>query len=133
MWDYTCEINFLELFLYFYYSLAKFTWLKIDGVVVCLSFAVNIARFNNVVIIIIKLNLSVISFMSRMRCYVLDILLSSLLGTLFLYLTRQHYRKTVPSAEGNNGVIGSTCKPQYMLPNIYFYNFIHSSNFMLSS
>ena len=119
------------IFILFFF--AKFTSLKIEGVVVRLSFAVNIARFNNFVIIFIKLNLSLFSFMSRMRCYELDILLYSTLGTLFLCLTRQHYRKTVPSAEDNNGGIDSTYKPQYMLPNIYFCNFIHSSNLMLSS
>ena len=48
---------------YFYINFcAKFISLKIDGVVVCVSLAVNIVRFNNVVIIIIKLNLSVFFF-----------------------------------------------------------------------
>jgi hypothetical protein len=31
-----------------------------------------------------------------------NLLLSSPEGTVFLYLTRQHYRKTVPEGEDNN-------------------------------
>ena len=61
--NYTCEIDFLEFFFFsFFFFFEKFTSLKIDGVVVCLSFAVNIARFNNVVITITRGSQEPVSF-----------------------------------------------------------------------
>ena len=45
--------------LYFYIFLARFIALKIDCAVVCLLFAVKMARFANFIIIIIMLNLNV--------------------------------------------------------------------------
>ena len=45
------------------------------------------------------------SFMSRMGCYVINILLSSPPLARTLYRTRQHYRKTVPSGVDNSRII----------------------------
>ena len=103
------------IFIYFWQDL-------INGYVVCLSFTVNMARFGNFAIII-KLNLSVL-LMSRMRCYVLNILQvysratglfpreqfsNSVVWSGTLYLTTQHYRKTVPSGENNNRTMLLDC------------------------
>jgi hypothetical protein len=56
LFSYTTPDNTIFLHIIF---LARFTSLKIDGAVVCLSLAVNMARFRNFVITIIMLNLSV--------------------------------------------------------------------------
>jgi hypothetical protein len=72
---------------YFYISLAGLTSSKIDGIVVCLSFAVN-----------------------RMRCYVLSVSLSSTSAIVFLVLSDQttyHNRGTVTSGEDINNTISS--------------------------
>ena len=76
------------IFIYFWQDL-------INGYVVCLLFTVNMARFDNFAIIIM-LNLSVL-LMSRMRCYVLNILQVFSLGNNFpivlsgqVHYTSQH-------------------------------------------
>ena len=66
---------------YFYIQLAKFTSLKQTEMQSVYSLLSIWRVFGNFVIIIIML----CSFMSRMRCYVLSILLSSPSGTVFLY------------------------------------------------
>jgi hypothetical protein len=71
---YTCVIYFPVLFLY------NFGTIKIDSAVVCLSFAVNMARCGDKT----ATNLpTFFSFMFRMRCYIQHILLSSSYGTVF--------------------------------------------------
>ena len=47
----------------------------------------------------------VFPFMSRMGCYVINILLSSPPLARTLYRTRQHYRKIVPSGVDNSRII----------------------------
>ena len=67
---YISRINFPALL--FFIFLARFISVKIDGTVVSLSFAVNMARFGNI-------NLDeftqLFSLMYRMRCYVRNILI----------------------------------------------------------
>ena len=90
---------------YFYIFLARFTSLRIDCTVVCLLFAVNMVIFGNVKADEYTSVQCVFSFMSRMRCYVLNILLSSPSGTVFLLCCLVRYRKTVPSGEDNNRIV----------------------------
>ena len=76
---------------YFYKSLTGFTSSKIDGTVVCLSFAVN-----------------------RMRRYVLSVLLSSTSGIAILLcclISHTPQYGTVTSGEDNNKTISSEKQP----------------------
>ena len=105
-------IHMEEIFpCYLYICLIRFTSLITDGDVIWLSFAVNIARFGKVNAIEFTSAQSVFSCKSRMWCCVLNILLSSLSGSVFLwfvrsgivfsklgralYLTRQHCMEVV--------------------------------------
>jgi hypothetical protein len=75
-----------------------------DGAVVCLSLAVNMARFDNFVITIIKLNLSVFFFFyvqNEMLCtnQIIDFSLGNSFSIVMDARARQHYSNTVPSDE----------------------------------
>jgi hypothetical protein len=89
------------IFIYFWQDL-------INGYVVCLSITVNMARFGNFAIIIM-LNLSAFYVQNEMLCtkhitglFPREQFSNSVVWSGTLYLTTQHYRKTVPSGEDNN-------------------------------
>ena len=77
---YLWNILFLSRII-FIFIIYRFTSIKIEGAIVCLSVVINMASLGNVSADEFTL---VFSLMSRMRCYVLNILLSSPAGSVFL-------------------------------------------------
>ena len=80
--NYTSLNRFSCMIIYIF--LARFTSLKIDDAVVCLLFDVNMVLFGDLNVDEFNSVQCVFSFMCRMRCYELKILLSSPSGTVLL-------------------------------------------------
>ena len=118
---YTCGIYFQRNF---YKFLSRFTSVKTDGAVVCLLFAVNMARSGNTntneftyFLYYIQNEMLCYVRILNIQCIIVFSLRSSspivLYGEVYcpstlamaLYLTRRHYGKTVPSGEDKNIII----------------------------